>query len=89
MRSIAWGPSVLLSIHIDSVGDAQRTGILMCVAKGRKAWADRLALRDQERDDRCACIECKHLSGTSCRGGEAYIPNLLIRCKRFAFEIPK
>lgn len=67
---------------------AMFTGLRKLPPGVAEAWADRLALRDQERDDRRACIECKHLSGTICRGGETYIPNLLIRCKRFVFQAP-
>ena len=53
------------------------------------AWGDVLALRDQERDDRRACIECKHwLAGWRCARRQPIVKGLLMRCPSFAFEKP-
>lgn len=67
---------------------AMFTGLRKLPAGVAEAWADRLTLRDQERDDRRACIECKHMAGNDCRAGLGVIPNLLIRCKAFTFQAP-
>ena len=62
--------------------------------------ADRLALRDQQRDDRRMCIECSHLQasggcfaathgwlpGTSRRHEPA--PVILQRCEQFQWVMP-
>ncbi len=62
--------------------------------------ADRLALRDQDRDDRRVCLECIHLQhrGTCFAAAQGWlagvskflepIPNLLQRCERFEFCKP-
>lgn len=63
--------------------------------------ADRLALRDQERDDRRVCDECKHLQtpGTCFAAAQGWIPSfsrkhqpvrgLLQRCEAFEFSTPQ
>ena len=63
-------------------------------------WADRLALRDQQRDDRRACIECAHLQrgGTCFAASQGWMPgvdkrlqpitDLLQRCERFSWQKP-
>jgi hypothetical protein len=51
--------------------------------------ADRLALRDQDRDDRRLCLECAALlSSTRCKHGHAVLPDVLQRCPSFNFEKP-
>lgn len=62
--------------------------------------ADRLALRDQERDDRRMCCECSHLQqpGTCFAAQQGWLPNtstrhapvtdLLFRCEQFNFVKP-
>lgn len=65
-----------------------------------EAFADRLALRDQDKDDRRACIECKHLQrdggcfaavqgwlkGVSARHHP--VADVLFRCDSFEFQTP-
>ena len=63
-------------------------------------WADRLALRDQQLDDRRSCIECKHLSddGSCFCARQGWIRSasklhhpvvfLLQRCERFSWATP-
>lgn len=65
-----------------------------------EAWADRLALRDQERDDRRSCVECSHLQQTGgCfaaqQGRLPYtsakhhpVTDLLQRCECFSWQTP-
>ncbi len=65
-----------------------------------EALADRLALRDQEKDDRRICWECQHLqrSGHCFAASQGRIPNtskqlmpvkdLLQRCEAFEFQTP-
>lgn len=62
--------------------------------------ADRLALRDQERDDRRICMECQHLQKTGgCFAAQqgwllhtstrhAPVRDILQRCEAFAFVTP-
>lgn len=62
--------------------------------------ADRLALRDQERDDRRVCLECKHLqqSGGCFAAAQGWIAgaskrlqpvvDILARCQCFEFQTP-
>ena len=51
--------------------------------------ADRLALRDQQDDDRRMCLECAHLlSPTRCKKGIAVV-HVLQRCSRFNFKVPQ
>lgn len=51
--------------------------------------ADRLALRDQERDDRRVCVECKHVRAQlRCIHSHAVLTDVLQRCPDFAFEAP-
>ena len=64
------------------------------------AVADRLALRDQERDDRRMCCECSYLQqpGTCFATQQGWLPNtstrhapvtdLLFRCEQFNFVKP-
>lgn len=63
-------------------------------------WADRLALRDQQLDDRRSCIECKHRQDDGgcfpatqgrIKGADrrlTVIPFLLQRCPAFAWAKP-
>lgn len=65
-----------------------------------EAWADRLALRDQQRDDRRLCIECTHLqrSGGCFAAAQGWIhgatkdmtpiKDRLQRCERFEWVKP-
>lgn len=65
-----------------------------------ESLADRLALRDQERDDRRICLECQHLqrSGHCFAAAQGWISNAskhltpvqdrLARCEAFAFQTP-
>lgn len=66
-----------------------------------ETWADRMAERDYEKDDRRCCIECKNLqqSGAcfaAAQGwllpsiGRRYAPvtDILQRCERFEFVTP-
>lgn len=51
--------------------------------------ADRLALRDQEKDDRRVCLECKHVRPQlRCVHDHAVLNEVLQRCPQFAFETP-
>ena len=51
--------------------------------------ADRLALRDQEKDDRRVCMECQHIRPQGrCVHRHAVLNDLLQRCNNFAFETP-
>jgi len=69
-------------------------------AQTAEQWADRLAARDHERDDRRVCLECSSLQ----RGGSCFavsqgdMPNVsakhspvidvLQRCDSFSFQTP-
>lgn len=65
-----------------------------------EALADRLALRDQQRDDRRMCIECSHLQrdGACFASVQGWLKNtsqrhqpvraLLQRCEQFAWQTP-
>lgn len=56
-----------------------------------EAVADRLILRDQEKDDRRMCCECAHLRPqTRCAapGGHPIADHLLFRCPQFSWEKP-
>ena len=62
--------------------------------------ADKLAMRDWQRDDRYCCAECAHLQerGTCFAAARGWIPNtarnftpvrtLLQRCESFTFQKP-
>jgi hypothetical protein len=48
------------------------------------AWADRLALRDQEQETRVFCPECKHLKTSGlCAKGALSSRNHLLTCHLF------
>jgi hypothetical protein len=63
-------------------------------------FAERLRQRDAERDDRRACIECKHLQrqGTCFKAQQGRMTNarrdwtpsqdVLVRCAHFDFQTP-
>lgn len=63
-------------------------------------WADRLALRDQQLDDRRVCVECAHIQDDrgcfpasqgrikSASRSLTVIPFLLQRCTHFAWAKP-
>lgn len=54
-----------------------------------EALADRLALRDQDRDDRRVCLECKHIKPQlRCVHNHAVLTDLLQRCHHFEFQTP-
>ena len=69
-----------------------RLGLLMrrgLPEQKAEALADRLALRDQERDDRRICLECAALlSDVRCKHGHAVLPDVFQRCPSFTFEKP-
>ena len=92
----AWGDQQI-SRFTYRVGLFQRRGQS---PKNAEAFADRLAFRDYERDDRRACLECESMQ----RGGRCFvasqrrmpgvsqylevIPRLLQRCHYFTFQKP-
>jgi hypothetical protein len=55
--------------------------------KRAEGIADRLALRDQQGDDRRICIECSHAyvsaKGAGCRVRQPIVHNVLARCAGF------
>jgi len=64
-------------------------------------WADRLAWRDHDRDERRLCIECKHIqrSGACFAASQGRVPgvnparyavvcDVLQRCIAFEFQTP-
>jgi hypothetical protein len=54
-----------------------------------EAWADRLALRDQDRDDRRLCLECQHIRPQGrCVHRQPVLNDILQRCSHFTFETP-
>lgn len=54
-----------------------------------EALADRLALRDQDKDDRRVCLECKHIKPQlRCTHHQAVLLDQLQRCPHFEFETP-
>lgn len=54
-----------------------------------EAWGDVLALRDQELDDRRACIECKRfINGWRCERRQPVVMAQLQRCPSFTFQMP-
>lgn len=58
-------------------------------AERAEAWADRLADRDIDRDDRRLCVECKHLlSQWRCRQKGAVLAETLQRCPTFDWKTP-
>lgn len=69
-------------------------------ANDAERWADRLALRDQERDDRRSCLECEHMQrdGGCFAARQRWIPGVgtrfavmpfvLQRCNRFEWVKP-
>ena len=51
--------------------------------------ADRLALRDQAKDDRRVCMECQHIRPQGrCVHRQAVLNDILQRCPHFTFETP-
>ena len=85
----------------------RRFGLRVAMFKRRRIdqataerWADRLALRDQQLDDRRVCIECKHkqddggcfaASQGRMKGVDKrlqVIPFILQRCNHFAWQKP-
>ena len=51
--------------------------------------ADRLALRDQERDDRRVCRECTHAKPMlRCAAGGYPVADVLFRCHQFGWKTP-
>lgn len=80
------------------VGLLQRRGLQRDDAE---AFADRLALRDMERDDRRSCLECAHLQkpGSCFAAQQGWLPQTskwhepatgtaLFRCEQFDFVRP-
>ena len=54
-----------------------------------EAMAQRLAIRDRERDDLRACIECAHLTRSfACTKRQPVLPDVLQRCFSFSFQTP-
>lgn len=54
-----------------------------------ESWADKLVLRDRDRDDLRLCVECAHLmSQWRCRKRGAVIAEVLQRCDMFAWKMP-
>jgi hypothetical protein len=47
------------------------------------AWADRLALRDQEADDRTFCMECVCMKRDRCIANQIFSRDALLRCDQF------
>lgn len=95
-RMQRWGDREILRFTFRA-GLFQRRGLTKDEAE---RMADRLALRDQEKDGRRICLECRHLQQT---GGcfaaqQGWLPNtssghqpvrdLLQRCEQFAFVTP-
>ena len=59
-------------------------------AERAQGWADRLVMRDEERDDRRLCVECKNLfSDWRCSKRGAVITDQLQRCPSFTWNTPK
>jgi hypothetical protein len=49
--------------------------------------AERLTVRDEQRDDRRLCVECAHLRrGWNCAKGDAVLVDVLQRCFSFRWE---
>ena len=85
--------------HTFRVGLFQRRGL---DEPDAQALAERLALRDQQRDDRRVCLECSQMqrSGhciavmqgrmrTACRPDQfTVMPRVLQRCPNFQFQKP-
>ena len=68
------------------IGLFQRRGLSEAKAE---SLADRLALRDDQRDDRRLCLECAALlSAVRCKHGHAVLLEVLQRCPSFTFEKP-
>jgi len=56
-----------------------------------EAVADRLILRDQDKDDRHLCVECAHLRPQvrcAAPGGYPIADHLFFRCPQFSWEKP-
>lgn len=57
-----------------------------------EALADKLAVRDFERDERRACVECESIQrgqrGTTCFKRLPVLPTQLMRCNGFTFQKP-
>lgn len=81
----------------------KRVGLFVrrgCAADRAERIADRLARRDQERDERRLCIECAHLQQDGgCFAGKTFSPDPLApvrwpvkfvfqRCRGFAWQTP-
>lgn len=76
----------------------QRRGVDLFQAE---ALADKLAVRDYERDDRRMCLECKHLqrSGACFVASQGHLKyastkhapvlDILFRCDGFSFQTPE
>jgi hypothetical protein len=80
-----WGDKEIARFQF-RVGLFRRRGV-----RGQLAtvWADRLALRDFERDDRYLCLECEHLRPeTKCRSQLPATRFMLMRCEGFSFSLP-
>ena len=60
-------------------------------AADAKRWAERLAARDADLDDRRLCIECSNLSahGWKCKRNGAVLKDVLQRCHSFVWNTPK
>lgn len=65
---------------------AQQRGLTEAAAE---AWADKLAQRDYEQDDRRDCLECSNLRGLNCAARGPVLRGVLQRCPSFNWEVPK
>ncbi len=95
-QMLPWGDKEI-SRFLYRAGLFQRRGWLESKAE---FMADRLALRDQERDDRRICLECQHIqrSGGCFIAAQGRMPNaskrmqpvtdLLQRCESFEWQKP-
>lgn len=84
-RMLPWGDAEFrrFAFRLDLF---RRRGLL---AHEAEALADRLALRDQEKDDRRICLECQHVRPQlRCVHSHAVLTDVLQRCPSFAFEAP-
>lgn len=72
--------------HTYRVGLFKRRG---CDDESAQKLADALAQRDLERDDRRMCIECRNWQHSkTCAVKELFLPRILQRCPRFAWQTP-
>lgn len=84
-RMLPWGDAEFRRFAFRA-GLFQRRGL---PASEAECLADRLALRDQERDDRRVCLECKHIRPQlRCIHAHAVLNDVLQRCPSFSFEAP-